>query len=81
MAKATRAMYLMSGVLTMVSGLYVQLNPSLGLSESTRLAAGLAGIVYFGYHLYRVLIAECTNSPGQTSIDNRENFGLDFIEQ
>ncbi|MBW1811902.1 MAG: hypothetical protein JRJ87_27200 [Deltaproteobacteria bacterium] len=81
MAKAARVMNLMSGILIMASGLYIQLNPATGLSAPFRLVAGLAGIVYFGYQLYRFLVAECTNSARISSIDNRENFGLDFIEQ
>ena len=81
MARAARVMYLMSGILIMASGLYIQMSPGLGLSEVARLLVGLGGTGYFGFHLYRFLAAECTNSPGVASIQDRRNFGLDFIEQ
>ncbi len=81
MATATRIIYLVSGILIMASGLYIQMSPGLGLSEVLRLLAGLGGISYFGFHLYRFLAAECTNSQGAASIQDRRNFGLDFMEQ
>jgi hypothetical protein len=81
MARATRVIYLMSGVLIMASGLYLQLNPATGLSHPLRVLVGLACTVYFGYQLYRFLIAECTDSARPMSISGRDNFGLDFIEQ
>ena len=81
MAKATRIMYLISGILIMASGLYLQLNPATGLSVLPRFVAGLIGVIYFGYQLYKFLVVEYTNSDSLTLIDKRENFGLDFISQ
>lgn len=81
MARVTRVMYLLSGILIMASGLYVQLSPANQLSRESRIVVGLVCIAYFGYQLYKFLIAECTNSTSPMSITNRDNFGLDFMEQ
>lgn len=81
MARAARLIYLMSGILIMASGVYLQLNPKTSLPHSARLSVGLICIVYFGFQLYRFLLAESTIPARPEPVSNHDNFGLDFIEQ
>jgi len=81
MVVATRIMYLMSGILILASGLYVQMGFVERLPEALRLVAGLVGIAYFGIQLYRFLAAECRNRIFAASIKEHRNFGLDFMKQ
>lgn len=79
MVLATRVLYLLSGVLMLASGIYVQLRFTETLSDNVRLAAGMAAVVYFVFQLYRFLAAECTNTRGSTSEEEPRNFGLDIM--
>lgn len=81
MVLATRVLYLLSGVLMLVSGIYVQWRFSETLPNNVRLAAGLATMIYFAFQVYRFLVAECTNNRGSTSEAEPGNFGLDIMQQ
>ena len=81
MVMATRIMYLMSGILILASGLYVQMDFAERLPEALRLVAGLVGIAYFGIQLYCFLAAESRNRIAAVSMKEHRNFGLDFMKK
>ena len=61
MVVATRVMYLMSGILVLVTCVCVELRFADQLSEAQRLLTGAVGLVYFGYQFGRFVRMECTS--------------------
>jgi hypothetical protein len=61
MVVATRIMYLMSGVLVLVSWVCIELRFASQLSEAQRLFLSVLGLVYFGFQFVRFIRTECTS--------------------
>lgn len=78
---ATRVMNLLSGVLILASGVYIQLRFVEVLSEAARLIVGVAALAYFGLQVYRFLAVEGTKWRGSSSADDPQNFGLDIVRR
>lgn len=81
MAAATRAMYLASGILMLVSGIYINSGAVSILSGGLRLGVGLATAIYFLVQLIRFLIAECPNPDKVAPERETHNLGLDFVRR
>jgi len=56
MIAATRILYMLSGIIILVTGLYVELAYAGQLSEATRLLVGVVAVTYFFIQLNRQLM-------------------------
>jgi hypothetical protein len=81
MVVATRVMYLMSGILVLVSCVCIELRFASQLSETQRLFVGAVGLAYFGFQFGRFVRMECTSSEVSTSYRQCRKLGLDIAEQ
>lgn len=81
MVVATRVMYLMSGVLMLASGVYIELSFTTLLSETARLAIALTSMSYFAWRFWRFLNLERTGQVASVSSKHCRKLGLDFRRQ
>ena len=74
MIAATRILYMVSGIIILITGLYVELAYAGQLSEAGRLLVGVAAVTYFFIQLNRQL-----KSPmHQVAAGTRETSGRQF---
>jgi len=74
MIAATRILYMVSGVIILVTGLYVELAYAGQLSEATRLLVGVVAVTYFFIQINRQLMRPLR----QAAADTRPTSGRQF---
>ena len=70
MVAATRAMYLVSGLIVLVTGIYVDWRFADIISDLGRLIIGLVAFSYFVVQFCRFLSCECTKRVDRSSVNN-----------
>jgi len=81
MLVATRVMYLVSGILVLVSSVCVELRFSQELTDTQRLLMGAVGLLYFAYQFGRFVRSECTVRGVTASYGECRKLGLDITER
>jgi len=69
MVMATRLLYLLSGLIVLATGVYVDLRFTGMLSDLSRMSILLVAGLYFLVQLYRLLITECTPTESRSSVE------------
>jgi hypothetical protein len=81
MVVATRVMYLISGILVLVSSVCIELRFAAQLTEVQRLLVGIVGFIYFAFQFGRFVRWECTAGGVTTSYGECRKLGLDIAKQ
>ena len=81
MVVATRVMYLISGILVLVSSVCIDLRFASQLTEVQRFLVGVAGFLYFAFQFGRFVRWECTARGVATSYGECRKLGLDIAER
>jgi len=81
MVVATRVMYLMSGVLMLASGVYIELSFASLLSETARLFVALTSMSYFAWQFWRFVNLEWTGQVASATSKRCRKLGLDFSRE
>jgi hypothetical protein len=81
MVVATRAMYLLSGVIILASGVCIEMRFAGILSAPLRMYIVLASVTYFGWQLWRFVCLECRKQGASNAKHTVRKLGLDFGRQ
>ncbi|MCP4685417.1 MAG: hypothetical protein GY867_08205 [bacterium] len=74
MITATRILYMVSGIIILVTGLYVESAYAGHLSEATRLLVGVAAVTYFFIQLNRQLRRPVRQAAAEARETSRRQF-------
>lgn len=74
MIAATRILYMVSGVIILITGLYVELAYAGQLSEAARLLVGVVAVTYFFIQINRQLMRPLRQAAAETQPTSGRQF-------
>jgi hypothetical protein len=74
MVMVTRLLYLVSGLILLATGIYVESRFTGMLTDIWRMSILLAAGLYFLIQLYRLLTTECTPTAPRSSVELSQQF-------